>query len=135
MKSASESMLNQFLLSGDLVLVEGLEVPAVIGIFDWEQSIQQPLVIDVAVAWDNRVPAMSGSIHDALDYDRLSRSIQGWIQEKPYGLIEEVAEMLAQQIIQEFKVTAVQLKVAKPTAVKAAQTVAVKITRFAEGAG
>ncbi|TRW47942.1 dihydroneopterin aldolase [Aliidiomarina halalkaliphila] len=134
MKTESKSVFNQTPFSGDLVLVEGLEVPAVIGIFDWEQDIQQPLVVDVAVVWDNRIPAASGSIDDALDYDRLSRAIQDWIQEKPYGLIEEVAEVLADRILHEFKVAAVQLKVAKPTAVKAARSVAVQITRYTEGA-
>lgn len=134
MKTESNSVFSQTLSNHDLVLVEGLEVPAVIGIFDWEQDIQQPLVVDVAVAWDNRIPAASGSIEDALDYDRLSRAIQGWIQEKSYGLIEEVAETLAARILHEFKVAAVQLRVAKPTAVKAARTVAVQITRYAVGA-
>ncbi|WP_194757212.1 dihydroneopterin aldolase [Aliidiomarina indica] len=134
MNNHSKDVFNRHLFEGDVVLVEGLEVPAVIGIFDWEQAIKQPLIVDVAVAWDNRKPAVSGKIEDALDYDQLSRAITSWIQEKPYGLIEEVAEMLAQRILHDFGVAAVQLKVAKPTAVKAARTVAVQITRFASGA-
>lgn len=113
----------------DFVSIEGLEVPAVIGIFDWEQTIQQPLVIDLEMAWDNQPPAQSGDIADALDYDAVQRSVVQWINEKPWGLIEEVAEMLAARIIAMYSVATIKVRVAKPTAVKAARTVAVTIVR------
>lgn len=114
---------------GDYISIEGLEVPATIGIFAWEQEILQPLVIDLRMQWDNRKPAASGAIADALDYDAVQRAVQEWITSKPWGLIEEVAEMLAERIMANFAVPGLQVRVAKPTAVKAAQTVAVTIQR------
>lgn len=116
----------------DFVSIEGLEVLAVIGIFEWEQEITQPLIIDLKMAWDNRTAAKSGAIEDALDYDAVRKAATSWISAKPWGLIEEVAEMLAARIMEEFRVTELEVRVAKPTAVAAAKTVAVTIFRKRE---
>lgn len=113
----------------DRVFIEGLRVEATIGIFDWEQRILQPLEIDLEMAWDNRPAATSGAIEEALDYAAVSEAVTGLIQSKPWGLIEEVAEAIGRLIQKEFKVQGVTLKVAKPTAVLTAKTVAVQITR------
>ena len=43
----------------DKVFIEGLEVDALIGIYDWERRIRQPLAFDIEMAFDNRVPAAS----------------------------------------------------------------------------
>jgi len=113
----------------DSVLIEGLKTDAVIGIYDWEQEIRQPLIIDIEMQWDNRKPASTGAIENALDYEAISKSTIKWIQERPWGLIEEVAEHLATQIHERFSITALTLKVSKPGAVKEATNVAVKINR------
>jgi hypothetical protein len=39
------------------VFIEGLEIEALIGIYDWERRIRQPLRFDVEMAFDNRKPA------------------------------------------------------------------------------
>ncbi|WP_241972549.1 dihydroneopterin aldolase [Aliidiomarina haloalkalitolerans] len=113
----------------DSVLIEALEIPAVIGIYEWEKSIQQPLVIDVEMAWDNHAAATSGDIADALDYAAVCQALETAVQAQAWGLIEEVAEALAALILNQFGVVAVRLRVAKPTAIKAARTVAVLIER------
>ena len=115
----------------DSVLIEGLEVPAVIGIYDWEQQITQPLFIDVEMAWDNRRPAASGAIEDALDYEAVSNAIHDVVSRRSWGLIEEVAEALATLILADFNTSAIRLKVAKPTAIQSARSVAVMIERKA----
>ncbi|RUO19993.1 dihydroneopterin aldolase [Aliidiomarina iranensis] len=116
----------------DFVSIEGLEVLAVVGIFEWEQEITQPLVIDLKMAWDNRKPAKTGAIEDALDYDAVQKAVTSWITAKTWGLIEDVAEIIATRIMAEFNVSELQVRVAKPTAVKAARTVAVTIHRKRE---
>lgn len=117
------------LMNSDHIRIEGLEVPAVIGVFDWEKAITQPLFIDLIMAWSNLTPATTGALDDALDYDAVSRQVTEWIQAQPYGLIEEVAEMLAKRLHENFGVALLQVKVAKPTAVKSAQSVSVTIVR------
>jgi len=36
----------------DLVLIEGLEIRTVIGIYDWEREIRQTVRLDLEMAWE-----------------------------------------------------------------------------------
>ena len=37
----------------DKVFIEALEIECVIGIYDWERKIRQPVVFDIEMAFDN----------------------------------------------------------------------------------
>ncbi len=113
----------------DLVIIEGLKVDAVIGIYDWEKKVRQPLLLDLEMAWDNRTAATTDDIRFALDYEAVSNELTALIKRHPYELIERVAEECATMILATFKVRWVRLKVSKPTALKQAQNVAVQIER------
>jgi len=52
----------------DCVFIEGLAVEAVIGVLDWGRTVEQRLLVDLDLGWDNRRPAASGALEDALDY-------------------------------------------------------------------
>ena len=52
----------------DKVFIEGLEIETLIGIYDWERRIRQPLLFDIEMAFDNRRPAASDAIEDTLNY-------------------------------------------------------------------
>lgn len=43
----------------DIVFIEQLSVITTIGVYDWEQTIEQKLVFDIELAWDNRKAAAS----------------------------------------------------------------------------
>ena len=47
----------------DRVFIEGLEIEALIGIYDWERRIRQPLLFDVEMEFNNRIPAASDAIN------------------------------------------------------------------------
>ena len=44
-------------LAMDKVFIEALEIDCVIGIYDWERSIRQPVQLDIEMEFDNRMPA------------------------------------------------------------------------------
>jgi dihydroneopterin aldolase len=113
----------------DKVMIEGLQVDAFVGIYDWEHEQAQPLVIDLTMAWDNRPAAATEQISDALDYDRVSQAVTQLIAAKPWQLIETVAEQIAALVLSDFSVVQVMVKVAKPQAVPSARQVAVMIER------
>ena len=115
----------------DQVLIEALRVDTVIGVYEWEKTIQQTLVIDVVMDCDNRPAAEQDNIDLAVDYARVSDAITELLQAQPRQLIETVAEDIAKLVLQQFAVRQVQVKVAKPDAVAAAQQVAVRISRQA----
>ena len=43
----------------DIVFIEQLSVITTIGVYDWEQTIEQKLVFDIEIGWDNRAAAAS----------------------------------------------------------------------------
>src|SRR5690606_40987502 len=59
----------------DKVFIEGLQIDALIGIYDWERRIRQPLVFDIEMAFDNRIPAASDAIDDTLNYKAVSKRV------------------------------------------------------------
>lgn len=115
----------------DHVFIEGLEIEALIGIYDWERRIRQPLVFDIEMAFDNRVPAASDAIEDTLNYKAVSKRVVDYVSQSDFGLVETLAERVAQIILQEFGVQRVRLKLSKPGAVRGARAVGVSIERSA----
>ncbi|WP_206862399.1 dihydroneopterin aldolase [Lysobacter changpingensis] len=115
----------------DHVFIEGLEIEALIGIYDWERRIRQPLVFDIEMAFDNRAPAASDAIEDTLNYKAVSRRVVEYVSQSDFGLVETLAERVAQIILDEFGVQRVRLKLSKPGAVRGARAVGVTIERSA----
>ncbi|MCK0106979.1 dihydroneopterin aldolase [Marinobacter sp. S0848L] len=113
----------------DVVLVEGLAVETVIGVYDWEREITQRLLVDLEMAWDNRVPAASDDVSDALDYATVSERVGQCIQALQPQLIEAAAEAVASMLQQDFGVSWLRLTIRKPGAVPAATSVGVRIER------
>jgi len=113
----------------DHVFIEGLEIEALIGIYDWERRIRQPLVFDVEMAFDNRVPAASDDIALTLDYKAVSKRLIDYVSASEFGLVETLAERCAAIVLEEFKVERVRLKLSKPGAVRGARAVGVSIER------
>ena len=113
----------------DKVFIEALEIETVIGIYDWERKIRQPLVFDVMMGFDNRVPAASDTIVDTLDYKAVSKRLIAFVSASNFGLVETLAERCAELILAEFPVAKLRLKLSKPGAVRGAKAVGVIIKR------
>jgi len=113
----------------DKVFIEGLEIEALIGIYDWERRIRQPLVFDLEMAFDNRKPAASDAIADTLDYKAVSKRLVAFVSGSGFGLVETLAERCAELVLREFDVAHVHLKLSKPGAVRGARAVGVVIER------
>ncbi len=113
----------------DVVFIEDLRIDAVIGIYDWERRVRQPLALDIEMAFDNSVPAAADDIALTLDYKRVSKRLIAYVGESSFGLVETLAERCAALIREEFKVSWVRLKLSKPGAVRGAKAVGVRIER------
>jgi dihydroneopterin aldolase len=113
----------------DRVFIEGLQIEALIGIYDWERRIRQPLVFDIEMAFENRKPAATDAIEDTLDYKSVSKRVIAFVTASDFGLVETLAERCAALILDEFGVQHVRLKLSKPGAVRGARAVGVLIER------
>ncbi len=118
----------------DKVFIEGLEIETLIGIYDWERRIRQPLVFDLEMAFDNRKPAATDDIADTLNYKDVSKRLIDFVSQSEYQLVETLAERCADIVLQEFGVAHVRLKLSKPGAVRGAKAVGVIVERSRDGA-
>jgi len=117
----------------DRILIEGLEVRTVIGIFDWEREIRQTVRLDMEMAWDVKTAAASDDIADTLDYKAVSKRLISFVEASSFGLIEALAEHCAAIVREEFNVPWLRLKLSKPGAVRGSENVAVVIERGSLG--
>jgi dihydroneopterin aldolase len=113
----------------DTVLIEGLAVDTVIGVYDWEREITQRILVDLEMAWDNRAPGASDNVADALDYAAVSERVSECLQTLKPQLLERAAEEIAALLQSEFGVRWLRLTLNKPGAVPAARSVGVRIVR------
>jgi len=113
----------------DRILIEGLEVRTVIGIYDWEREIRQTVRLDMEMAWDVSRAGRSDDIAHTLDYKAVSKRLIAFIEGSSFGLIEALAEACARILIDEFNVPWMRMKLSKPGAVRGSENVAVVIER------
>lgn len=113
----------------DLVFIEGLRIDALIGVYEHERHAPRPLVLDIQMRFDNRIPALSDTLADALDYHAVSVRLLEFIGQSSFNLVETLAEQCAALVLGEFGALGVRLKLSKPGAFEGADTVGVVIER------
>lgn len=113
----------------DIVFIRELRADTIIGVYDWERSVRQTVVLDLELAWDNRPAAAADDLQYALDYAALSTRILAFIEGSEFQLIETMAEQVAEIVMTEFSVPWLQLRLCKPGAVQQARDVGVLIER------
>lgn len=113
----------------DKVFIEQLAVDTVIGVYDWERTITQRLVLDLCMAWDIRQAATDDDLQYTLDYAAVSEHVLAFAARHQFQLVETFAERLAAGLMQDFGIRWLRLKLTKPGAVPQAGGVGVEIER------
>lgn len=113
----------------DHVLIEGLTLETVVGVYAWEKCIRQTLVLDLALGIDIRPAAANDDLNKTLNYAAISERLIAFCDTHSFELIETYAERIANLLMDEFGIAQVELKLSKPGAVKEARSVGVCITR------
>ena len=113
----------------DKIFLHGLEVQAVIGIFDWERGGAQKVTIDLEIATDVAAAAASDSIDGALNYKKVAKRLIAFAESSNFALVETLAESMARIVVTEFDVPSVRLCVSKPGAIDGSRDVGVIIER------
>ena len=113
----------------DIVFLTGLRIETMIGIYDWEKAIRQPVILDVEMAADVAAAAATDRIEQALDYKAVAKRLKEFVGNARFELVESLAEACASLIREEFGVPWVRLRLDKTGAVSGAEGVGVIIER------
>ena len=65
----------------DAIIIEGLKVDTVVGCFNWERQIIQPLMLDLTIHNDLSQAAYSDELEDTLNYAQICELAAQVIQE------------------------------------------------------
>lgn len=113
--------------SMDWVRIHELRVQTRIGVYEWEQRIDQTLWIDIACQVNLSAPVME--LAQTVDYAQMSTKVTSLVSGQSFQLIETVAQQVAALVLEQFQVECVKVTVSKPLAVQNAQRVSVSIER------
>ena len=113
----------------DSIFIEKLSFLASIGVFEWEKQFEQKLELDIELSTDIRPAAANDDLNLTLNYAAISELVIQLAKAEHHDLIETLAEKIAAKLLQEFNTQQVSLTLRKPSAVPAAASVGVKITR------
>ncbi|MBS7458051.1 dihydroneopterin aldolase [Coralloluteibacterium stylophorae] len=115
----------------DRVYIQGLALSTVIGVHAWERARPQALHVDVEFECDNRIPAASDAVADALDYAAVADLLHRLAGERRDALLETFAEACAGALHQAFGPRRLRLRIHKPLAAAAlgCERVGVEIVR------
>lgn len=113
----------------DIIYLHNLHVEAVIGLYEWERRIKQTLVLDLEMGWDISDAAASDSVAHTIDYKSVAKRVIEICETSNYGLVEALAEHIARDLINDFKLPFIRLKINKQGAVSNVRDVGVIIER------
>jgi len=100
----------------DRIELRGLTVRGNHGVFDHERIDGQDFVVDITVWLDLTVAAASDELSDTLDYGALAQRAAAIVAGPPRNLIEMVSAEIADDVMTDERVHAVEVVLHKPNA-------------------
>jgi dihydroneopterin aldolase len=100
----------------DRIALRGLRVRGHHGVFDHERRDGQDFVVDITVWMDLTKAAASDDLADTLHYGELAEHAAAIVAGEPCNLIETVAARIADGVMADARVIAVEVTLHKPQA-------------------
>ena len=100
----------------DRIELRGLKVRGNHGVFDHERRDGQDFIIDITVWGDLAAAAASDDLADTVDYGGLAQRAADIVAGPPRNLIETVSAEIAEDVMTDERIHAVEVVVHKPSA-------------------
>ncbi len=113
----------------DRIFITNLQVETIIGIYDWERTTRQRVVLDLEMSADIARAARAEDVETTLNYKSLSDALVKFIENSQFQLVETLAERITEIIRDDFCVQWVKLTLHKPDALSGTTDVGVIIER------
>ena len=121
---------------GDAILLEGIQVPAALGVTAAERRARRPVLLDLEVEYDLRASGVSDRIGQTLHYKRIFEVVEDVAANQEHKLVEALGERIARAVLARFDAEAVTVTVRKPTPIAGVlQHAGIRIRRTRSDAG
>lgn len=113
----------------DIIFLHNYKTKTLIGIYPWEKKIAQTIELNIEIALPTSRACFTDNIEDALDYSQIIKRINDTLAMQHFGLLEALAEHIAQIILTEFNSPWVKVSVAKLGIIRGIKKLGVCIER------
>lgn len=97
----------------DTVYLRDIDLKARIGLFEWEQHIEQKLVLSLTLQCDCAAAAQLDDLSLGVDYGAVLQKVQEHVASSRVKLLETLAEQIAALLLRDFAVHSVKIDLAK----------------------
>lgn len=114
----------------DAIIIEGLKVDTVVGCFNWERQIIQPLMLDLTIHTDLEQASNSDELEDTLNYAEICEISAKVIQDAAPKLIEHAAKLVVNALFTTFPaIESIMISIRKPAIIPQANSVGIRLER------
>ena len=99
----------------DVILLEGIEVPAALGVSSAERSMRRPVRIDLELECDLAKSGVSDRLSHTTDYGEIYRAVEQVASGQEHRLVEALAQRIADALMTRFPLEGCSVSVRKPT--------------------
>ena len=100
----------------DKISILKLKLPGNHGVYDFEKKTQGTFELDVELFLDLTTACSTDQLKDTVDYARVTETVIRVFNEKHCNLIERVGEKICKELLNQFPVEKVMIKIKKPHA-------------------
>ena len=98
----------------DAIFIEGIELPAALGVSAEERALRRPVRIDLEVGYPLTASGQSDRVEDTIDYGELFRVVEGAVTGQEHHLVEALGTRIIEALFSRFEITWVKVHVRKP---------------------
>ena len=114
----------------DVILLEGIQIPAALGVTAAERRVRRPVSLALEVGLDLRVAGRTDRIRQTIHYKRIFEVVEDVAANQEHQLVEALGARIAEAVLAKFDVEFVTVSVRKPTPIAGVlQYAGVRITR------
>ena len=114
----------------DAIIIEGLKVDTVVGCFNWERQIIQPLMLDLTLQTNLEQASNSDELEDTMNYAEICEISAKVIQDAQPKLIEHAAKLVINALFTEFlAIESIIITIRKPAIIPQANSVGIRLER------
>ena len=114
----------------DAIIIEGLRVDTVVGCFDWERQIMQPLMLDMTIQTSLEQASNSDKLEHTLNYAEICEISAKVIQDAKPELIEHAAKLVLNALFTTFPaIESIMITIRKPAIIAQANSVGIRLER------